>query len=73
MKHIAIGLVLAVMVCKTSSILGVASIVPAQAESFYPACLNKDDWVHGLTRKECVQKPPKGLGGRWYAKTRKVR
>ena len=38
----------------------------ARAESFYPACLNKDDWVHGLTRKECVQKPSKGLGGHWY-------
>jgi hypothetical protein len=48
-------------------LLGEIGIISsAHAEPFYPACLNKDDWVHGLTRKECVQKPPKGLGGHWY-------
>lgn len=36
----------------------------AHAESFYPACLKPDgDWVHGLTRKECVGKE---LRGHWY-------
>jgi hypothetical protein len=36
----------------------------ASAASFYPACLKPDgDWLHGVTRKECVSRDIKG---RWY-------
>jgi hypothetical protein len=48
----------------------IAILIPtlAGADSFYPACLKPDgDWLHGVTRKECVSKD---LRGRWYgAKT----
>lgn len=37
---------------------------PAHSASFYPACLKPDgDWLHGVTRKECLSRDIKG---RWY-------
>lgn len=38
--------------------------IVANAESFYPACLKPDgDWLHGVTRKECISKD---VRGHWY-------
>lgn len=48
-------LMLVFMVCVVTS---------AHAESFYPACLKRDgDWLHGVTRKECVGRD---IRGHWY-------
>lgn len=45
-------------------LLLILMIVSPHAESFYPACLKPDgDWLHGVTRKECVGR---GVRGRWY-------
>jgi hypothetical protein len=39
-------------------------IVPPHADSFYPACLKRDgDWLHGVSRKECIGRD---VRGRWY-------
>ena len=63
-KHLAIGLAFAVMACKTSSILGLAAVSPAQAKivSFYPACLTtKGDWIRTpISKRDCIH-----LGYQW--------
>lgn len=38
-------------------------VTSAHASSFYPACLKPDgDWLHGVSRKECIGKD---VRGRW--------
>ena len=45
-------------------LLLILAIVSPRAASFYPACLKPDgDWLHGVTRKECVSRD---IRGHWY-------
>jgi hypothetical protein len=45
-------------------VLIVGAVKLGYAASFYPACLKPDgDWLHGVSRKECISKD---IRGRWY-------